>query len=228
MNSAIARQLLLWLLWLGFGVYAFAFAPPDQPEQTFDLIKRLSTGQFDGINPLIIALFNIMGVWPMLYSALLYVDGRGQRVKAWPFVAASFGIGAFALLPYLALRQPSPEFTGPKNLWLKFWDSRWLGVVLAIATLSLLTYGFTQGNWADFATQWRTQRFIHVMSLDFCALCLLFPLLLRDDMARRQLYSPALFWAIALLPLLGPALYLIVRPPVAPTATATPLAPHSN
>jgi len=231
MTTAIARQLALWALWLGFGVYAFVFAPPDQPDQTFDLIKRLSTGQFDGINPLIIALFNIMGVWPLIYSALLYCDGRGQRVRAWPFAAGAFGVGAFALLPYLALRQPNPEFKGTKNLWLRFWDSRWLGVVLAIAAVGLLVYGFTQGDWADFSQQWRSQRFIHVMSLDFCALCLLFPVLLGDDMARRQFKAPKLFWAIALLPLLGAVVYLMVRPPLVPVpngAVAAPLTPAAQ
>jgi hypothetical protein len=68
--------------------------------------------------------------------------------------------------------------------------------------------------------QWQSNRFIHVMSLDFCLLCLLFPALLRDDMARRGLKNPQLFWLTALIPLFGPLIYLCVRPPLADQSAA--------
>lgn len=207
------RKTALWLLWIGVIVYAFIFAPPDQPD-TFELIKNLSTGQIAGINPLIVALFNIMGIFPILYSCLLLIDGRMQKIRAYPFALASFGVGAFALLPYLALREPNQTFTGRKTLLLKALDSRWLGILLLLGISGLLVYGLTQGDWQDFGQQWQTSRFIHVMSLDFCLLCLLFPLLLRDDMARRGLADPRLFWAVSLVPLLGAAAYVALRPPL--------------
>ncbi|MBO0347911.1 DUF2834 domain-containing protein [Phormidium pseudopriestleyi FRX01] len=202
------------LIWIGLIVYAFGFAPPDNPTATFNLIKNLVTGEWEGINPLIIALFNIMGVWPFIYSAVLFLDGKGQKIPAWPFVTISFGVGAFALLPYLALRQSNPTFYGEKNGFLKLIDSRIFGAIAALSALILLGYGITQGNWTDYIEQWQTSRFIHVMTLDFCLLCLLFPTVLADDMARRGLNSPMIFWIVALIPLLGPAFYLALRPPV--------------
>ncbi len=205
------RKIGFTLLWLGFVTYAFLFAPPDQPD-TVELIKNLSTGKWDGINPLIVSLFNIMGVWSLIYSALTFIDGRQQKVPAWLFSIASFGVGAFALLPYLAWREPNQKFIGSKNLFLKVLDSRLLGIALTIGSLILLSYGFFNGNWEDFIQQWQTSRFIHVMSLDFCLLCLLFPALLGDDMARRGLKNPLLFWVVSLLPLIGPLLYLCLRP----------------
>ena len=48
------------MLWLGFIAYAFILAPPDQPE-TFDLIRRMSMGDWEGINPSIIAIFQCHG-----------------------------------------------------------------------------------------------------------------------------------------------------------------------
>lgn len=227
MNQRTLKQIALWLLWIGFSVYAFRFAPPDDPS-TVDLIKRLSTGQIQGINPLIVALFNIMGVFPVIYSCLLFFDGRVQRVKAFPFAIASFAVGAFALIPYLALREPNGSFTGEKNWFLKLLDSRWLGAILAIAAAALLCYGITQGDWADFVAQWQTRRFIHVMSLDFCLLCALFPTLLGDDMARRGWSDRRFFWAVSLIPLLGAATYLMVRPPISVQSDApTPVQPSS-
>jgi hypothetical protein len=204
---------IFWLLWIGLVAYAFLAAPPNQPD-TLTLIQNLSIGRWEGINPLIVALFNLMGIWPMIYSCLLFIDGRGQKIPAWPFAVVSFGVGAFALLPYLALRQPNARFPGQKNVFLKLLDSRWTGVALTIGTASLVTYGLVAGAWGDFVQQWQTSRFIHVMSLDFCLLCLLFPALLGDDLARRDTQKSWIFWFVALVPLFGPLTYLSIRPPL--------------
>ncbi|MBD1933148.1 MULTISPECIES: DUF2834 domain-containing protein [Cyanophyceae] len=214
----MTRKIGFWLLWVGLVSYAFVLAPPNQPD-TFELIKNLSTGQWTGINPLIIALFNIMGVWPMIYGCLLFIDGRGQNIPAWPFATFSFGVGAFALLPYLAMREPNTQFSWQKNLFLKILDSRWLGLMLTIGSVILASYGLLGADWADYVQQFQTSRFIHVMSLDFCLLCLIFPALLGDDMARRGINNPALFWTVALIPLFGPLAYLCLRPPL-PESTA--------
>ncbi|TFI55462.1 DUF2834 domain-containing protein [Mastigocladus laminosus UU774] len=200
------------LLWLGLIAYAFLLAPPNQPD-TFELIKNLSTGRWQGINPLVVALFNLMGIWPLVYSAVLFVDGKGQKIPAWPFAAASFGVGAFALLPYLALREPNTQFSGEKNILIKFLDSRWTGIILTIGAAILVGYGIGQGDWSDFVHQWQTSRFINVMICDFCLLCVLFPTLLRDDMTRRRGWkSSGIFWLFALIPLFGSLLYLCIRP----------------
>lgn len=215
------------VLWLGFVTYAFFLSPPEQPG-TFELIKNLSTGRWDGINPLVVALFNIMGVIPMIYSCVLFIDGRAQKISVAPFAVASFGVGAFAILPYLFLREPNAEFPGQKNWLIKILDSRITGVLLFISAAILVVYGLVNGNWGDFAQQWQTNRFIHVMSLDFCLLCLLFPALLGDDMARRGMQNKALFWTAALIPLFGPLLYLCVRSPLPEKAQISTQQPVST
>lgn len=211
------RRIFLGVVWIAFVVYAFGFAPPDRPE-TFDLITRLSTGDWAGINAAIVALFNLMGIWPMAYACLALIDGHGQKAPAWPFVVGSFGLGAFLLLPYLILRQPNPTFYPPKSKLLALVDSRWLGLSLLVGSLVLMGYGFYAGDWADFIVQWQNSRFIHVMSLDFCLLWLLVPSLLGDDMARRGVKNSQLFWFVSVLPLIGLTLYLTWRPPL-PTTT---------
>jgi len=223
------NSLLFWLLWVGFTVYAFFLAPPNQPD-TVSLIQDLSTGQWDGINPLVVALFNIMGIWPMIYAAVLLFDGRGQKIRAFPFAIASFAVGAFAILPYMALRQPNPSFPGEKSALLKLLDSRWTAGAIALGAIPLLIYGITQGNWSDFIQQWQTSRFIHVMSLDFCALWFLFPALMQDDMQRRQVQQPGLFTAIALIPVLGALAYWVARPPLAtsPDESPAPVDPYGG
>lgn len=205
--------MIFWGLWLGFVLYAFILAPPDRPD-TADLILKLSTGAWEGINPTVIALFNAMGLWPMAYAALALIDGHGQKQRAWPFVLVSFAVGAFALLPYLALRQPNPHFSGSKSALLRLLEARWLGAALTAGAIALASFALLKGDWLNFWQQWQTSRFIHVMSLDFCALWLLFPVLLRDDMARRGLSQPWVPAAVLALPLVGAGLYLALRPTV--------------
>ncbi|MBF2064187.1 MAG: DUF2834 domain-containing protein [Calothrix sp. C42_A2020_038] len=208
------RKTIFWLIWLGFSTYAFVFAPPNQPD-TFELIKNLSIGQWQGINPLVVALFNIMGVLPMIYSCLVFIDGRVQKIPAWPFALGSFGVGAFALLPYIALRESNPHFLGQKNTFIKILDSRVTGILLSVGAIILIVYGIAQGNWSDFVQQWQTSRFIHVMSLDFCLLCLLFATLVGDDMARRGMNNQGLFWwLVTFVPLFGALIYLCLRKPL--------------
>jgi hypothetical protein len=214
----MVRKIAFGVIWLGFVTYAFLLAPPTQPG-TFELIKNLCIGQWQDINPLVIALFYLMGIWPIIYSALMFIDGRGQKIPAWPFATASFAVGIFALLPYLTLREPNKLFVGKKNAFIKLLDSRVLGIILTIATIIIVIFGLQGGDWGNFVQQWQTSRFIHVMSIDFCLLCLLFTALLGDDMARRGWKNPQFFWLIALLPLFGPLIYLCVRPPLPEVGT---------
>jgi hypothetical protein len=211
--SVLISKVLLGLLWLGFLSYAFFLAPPDRPE-TFILIQNLSTGQWDGINPWIIALFNVMGIWPLLYFGVLFADGDGQKVRAWPFAVASMAVGAFSLLPYLALRTPHTDWSGKKTWGLRIWDSRWIGAIALLGSAACLWFGVAQGDWSDFVRQWYGSRFIHVMSLDFLMLSVLFPTLLSDDMTRRGMDPAGLLRFVAIVPLIGPCLYLMGRSPL--------------
>ena len=95
---------------------------------------------------------------------------------------------------------------------LGFWDSRWLALALLLGAGALATYGILQGDWNEFVGQWQTSKFVHVMSLDFCALSLLFPTLVGDDLQRRGGENSGLWVAIACFPLLGALIYLLFRP----------------
>jgi hypothetical protein len=201
----------LWLLWIGLIIYAFLFAPGDRPD-TLELIKKLTFGDWKEINNTIIALFNLMGVLPLIYACLLAIDGQNQKIKALPFAICAFFVGAFSIIPYLALRQSTNSWTGKKTLLVKILDSRWIGILLSAIAIVLLVQGLVYGDWQDFIQQWQTSKFINVMSLDFCLLSLLLPILIKDDLRRRNLTNPLIFWGISSVPLLGTLSYLCLRP----------------
>ncbi len=225
----MAQRLIFGSIWVSFGIYAFFLAPPDDPERTWELIQRLIRFDIEGINPLIVAEFNLMGVLPLIYGSLLFIDGHRQKaiggqIPAWPFAALMMGVGAFTLLPYLTLRQPlqGDESIPPLNGNLALWNSPWTGRILTIVTLGLLGYGITQGDWSNFWTQWQTSRFIHVMTLDFLLLVLVLPFVITEDQVGRK-SSGIPTWVISVIPLVGSLAYLWVRPAVLPAPVADTL-----
>jgi len=205
------NRLIFIGLWLLFSLYAFLLAPPNDPE-TFDLIIHLAEGSIESINPLIVALFNLMGILPAIYACLLLVDGRGQKLPAWIFVIDSFGIGAFALLPYFAFREEDSHWIGETDWLLKILESRLTAMILLIATLSLIFWGLNNGDWANFIQLWQNNKFIHIMSLDFCCLCLCLPVVLKADLQKRGIRNSAIFAIISFIPLFGTLVYLCCRP----------------
>ncbi len=207
------RKIAFCLIWGGFIAYVFLIAPPIQPD-TLKLLQNLFTGQWQLINPIVLSEFSLVGICLLMHSCLMFFDGRMQKIPAWPFVLASVGTGVIGLLPYYALREPNQEFSGSKDSWLKILDAHATGIILSLSAIALLAYGLFFGDWGNFVEQYQTSKFIHAMTLAVCLLVLLLPALLGDDMARRNLKNPLVFWAVALLPLFGPLAYLCLRPPL--------------
>jgi hypothetical protein len=215
----IVRKTALLLIWVAFVAYTIALAPLDQPD-TWPLVQKLLTLKWTEVNAIIPALFSLMGVWPMLYACLMFADGRMQKFRAWPYFVGSNGTGVICLLPYLIFRETNREFYGQKDKLLRSLDKRSTGVLLLLSTIALLAYALLAGDWGDYVQQFQTRHFVHLISIDFCLMGLIFPLtsLFDDDMARRGLRDSRIFWAVALVPLFGPLVYLCLRPPLQETS----------
>ena len=214
----MARKIIFGSIWLAFVIYTIFLAPAPAGQETLDLIINLSTIKWEGINPIIIAIFYIMGVFPWVYAAFILFDSPGQKISAYPFFIGSIGFGAFALLPYFAFRQSDTTWNGEKNLLLKILDSRLMAIFSTITIIVFIIWGLIKGDWFDFMAQWQTSQFIHLMSLDFCLLCLLFPDILQDDMERRGIKQKQFFWLAGLIPLFGALVYWCLRPQLSEVA----------
>ena len=214
----MTRKLWLGSIWLILVIYAIASSFFKTQQGDLDLIIDLSTGEWSRINPIIIAIFCIMGIIPLVYGAFILFDCGEKNLSPYPFFIVSFGVGAFALLPYLALRQSNTDWNGEKNWLLKILDSRLMAIVSSTAIAVFLIWGLTQGNWSDYVAQWQTSQFIHVMSIDFALLCFLFPFILGDDMKRRGVDADKYFWLVTSIPLFGSLAYWCLRPQLPETA----------
>ena len=216
------------LLWGGLLTYALAFSPNGTPFRDEYFVRKLvGLGEADGvaINTVFTSLFNAMGVWPAVYAALLIPAARSRTgLPAWPFVSASFFLGFFALGPYLALWTPDPAAVAPPtrdelgkggigSLCVRALESRWTaGGLAAVAALQLgLAASAGPAAWVDYGRLFDESRFVHVTTLDFLTLSALAPFWVANDAGRRGA-TPAWLPALGFLPLLGPALYLVLRP----------------
>ena len=173
------------LLWLALVGAAFT-APPAAPDGA-RLIVKLATADLAGVNLSLFALFNLMGVWPMAMAVALRFD---QPWWKWLFLAASFGGGAFALLPYFVLRPWLELRREPTSFAGRLLSSRW---VLRALVLAALCFGalFLFGGLGEFATLFDTQQFPRVMSLDFVAFCIAGLLLVTERGVSGAGVSPA-------------------------------------
>ncbi|MCW2276901.1 DUF2834 domain-containing protein [Heliophilum fasciatum] len=206
------RKGLLFLAWVALIGYAVWLAPSQGNE--FQLVVDLLTLRWDDYNPLVIAVFQSLGLFPLMLAAVVLFDRREQDVPAWPFVALSFVLGGFALLPYFVLRQEGYTFLGKRRGWVRWLDSRILGALTLVAAAVLSVYGLIWGDWSAYLTEFRQNGLVHIMSIDFFVLQFLFALTLSDDMMRRGYWNGATYWMACLLPFVGPALYLTIRPPL--------------
>ncbi len=212
MSALWAKRLGYGLLWAAFAYYAFRLAPADTGHDAS--FQQLMTGHGPARNPVIFAAFNLLGVIPLMYWGLMVPDGRGQRVWAWPFAAGMMALGSFALLPYLAVRRPYKVPSQRPVSWAGRWfGGRAFGIFTLLALVGLLAYGIGWGEFADYAYWFRVSNLINTFTVDFVLLALLFPALLKDDFARRGVGEDMWLARLAVaLPLLGPAVYLALRP----------------
>lgn len=209
------RNVIISLIWLLFTAYILWLAPLDQPE-TVPIVQKLITFQVTQVNAYLFAIFWLMGVYPMIYAGLMFVDCREQKLPGWLYFIAANATGVVGLAPYLIIRDRNQSFHEQKTQWIQLLESHRTGIILSVITIGLLGNAWLLGDWQDFVEQWRTIPFVHLITLDFCLMTLFFPLtpLLDDDMARRGWKGSPVFWAVALLPLFGPLAYLCFRPPL--------------
>lgn len=96
-GSSLISSVGLFLLWAGLAGYAFLLSPNQTPfRDGYFLEKLVGLGAEDGvpINTIVQQLFLIMGVWPLVYTALLIPSGKsGNGVPAWPFITLSYAFG---------------------------------------------------------------------------------------------------------------------------------------
>lgn len=201
----------IWLILIIYSITS-AIEPSSSSEEDFALITNLSIGNWEGINTITIAIFCIMGIFPIVYAAFILFDSNKGKISPYPFAIAAFGLGAFSLLPYLALRPANFTETKEKNWLLKILDSRFLAISSSLGIIIFLVWGITNGDWSNFLIQRQNSQFVKIMSIDFCVLASLLPALVASDLERRAVESKKFVYLATFIPILGTLIYWCSRP----------------
>jgi hypothetical protein len=201
--------------WLAFAVYAIALAPPDDPALTRALLHGMLSSDFGAVDPSIAAVFCLLGVVPVLASGFVLADGARRRLWAWPFALGMFAVGAFALLPWLALRgvggpRVTPRAPGRVRRFLGTPACR-VGIVLALAGLS--TWGLARGSGAAYASAFRSASMVNVMSVDLVVCTVLLFVLVEEARRREPARETRLARVVRFVPLFGSALWNLAYGP---------------
>lgn len=209
---------MLGLLWVAFIAYALFMAPGNSPAND-PIFKDLLTLQ--SREPWLLTVFSWLGIFPVVFTCLLLRKSvttlKGQRIPAWPFVLFSFGLGAFALLPYFALISPSrtgihdrvPSVKQSKRGVSRVASHKLTHLILLLLTLGSALYALTEGNLDRFVDAFYQSSFVHIMTIDFVVLTLLSMYAIFRD-ARVNGRTSSWAWA-GLLPLAGPLVYLLTE-----------------
>ena len=203
------RNPLYLLALILFLVYIFIFAPSDT-SNSFTLIQRMYSPEFRSVNPLIFSVFNLLGVWPMAFAVLVLEESKLQDFPVWPFILLSFFTGGFVYLIYFSLRKSVDERLSSTSLQKRIEKPRNM-YLLILVTILLLLYGFVFGDLGGYIQSFTKSSLVHVMTIDFLLLSLLFPVLMVDDMIREKIFNLRQFLVFSVSSVLGATLYLLHR-----------------
>ncbi len=193
---------MLLALWILFIIYSVFLAPGDG--FTSDTVISLIRGTFSDIEPLVVFIFNLLGIYPLLFAVILSNRNSGGS-PVWPFILLSFVLGAFALLPYFFLFSSKPKTSTKNNPLLEFickiLQSKtilFIIVIFFIANLFVLTRGFSLDG---FMIAFYSSKLVNIMSVDLLLLLWL------SYYSFKHLYGNKHAW-LSFIPVVGPIMLL--------------------
>jgi hypothetical protein len=211
---AIDRVLfgLLWVGLIGYALFLSSATDTSAEASVFDQARAMLTFDLNRADGIAIAIFNLLGVLPAAFMALILFD-RG-RPSPWPFALGAFALGGFVLLPYLLLRDQRPRRGAGSRagVFVRAIGSRPAGAVMLAAAVILLGIGVFAGDPARFAEQAGASKLVAVMTADLLALTIALHLTAAADRRQRGILLERPAAAAVHVPLLGPLLYLALRP----------------
>ena len=212
---------LAFLIWLCLCAASWRFAPPIRPDWMAWCIRMLG-GDWALENPLMLAEFNMMGLWPLLLGAQcrsgLFLRNNAMALPLCVSIASSMCLGCFALAPAIALCataavHPSATVSSSNantlNTAQKILASPWFAGWLLVSGTLLGLWGALMGDLHAFKAEVAGEGFAMIMSFDFLAfwalsMCLAWALDVSEGAAGYR-------WLQTLVPVVGTASWLLTR-----------------
>ncbi|MFX0085915.1 MAG: hypothetical protein ACFFAU_09585 [Candidatus Hodarchaeota archaeon] len=206
-NQQKLKFLALFFLLASIILIILTFQLPS--EQEIRLISNLIFLKFATLEPLIIIVFYLLGIWPAVQAILLYGDGRDKRIPAWPFILASFFTGAYVLSVYILVRESKNAKKQDKRSQ-RLINSRFWGIFLLIITAGLFILGFILGNFQSYIDALQKYLFVRIMTIDFLLFTLITPITIYIHSVNNSIDISLYILVSGMIPILG-ALYYILK-----------------
>jgi len=155
------RRYFLFLIWITAIVFILLFGNNRVfPDGFLFAFLRFDQTQYDASA---LSLFTMLGIYPALFFLLLLDERR--FLKPSPIFASigSFVLGAFVLMPYLALAIPKRSFMPFKRRPF----IPYVCALLAVLSALVLWLALARSDWAIFLTYFQTNQFVRTMTVDF-------------------------------------------------------------
>ena len=200
------KLLVLFFLLVILLFIILTFQVPSGEELT--LIMNLIFFQYLALEPLLIIVFYLMGIWPAVQASLLYGDGKEKRIPEWPFILASFFMGAYALSVYILVRE-NKKAQKQNNKLQELLESNLWGLFLIVSTVGLFTLGFLLGNPLRYIDEFQNYLFVRVMTIDFLLFSMISPITIYIHSVNNSIDVPLYILILGVIPILGALYYLL-------------------
>lgn len=178
-------------------------SPPIRPDW-MAWAGRLMAGDWTGEQPWLVTHFNLMGLWPLAWLTLATDDLRGKPVPGLLPILGTMVLGAFVLLPWLALRQePSAE----RGILERVTAAPPLPAFVGLAAVSMIGWAVANGDVAAWDQARAADGFVYIMTLDFGALWLASLLVAKEQGEALGSHG----WRLAVFPLVGAMAWVLLR-----------------
>lgn len=193
MNKTRSAAIILWCLLVG---EAWLLSPEGEamPEWVWAAIA----GDWGAHDPWVVAHFMLMGVWPLILISQTADRWLTRPVPLLPFTLGTMALGAFILLPGLALTGSQRHPVGRVGALTRHPLAQG---VLALSAVGLGVWALLTGSPAAWVDAVQTDPFLHIMAFDSLVVWLTSVLLAWDSTQTSEGQGPP--WTLTLLPVVG-------------------------
>jgi|SRR5690554_3910535 len=145
------------------------------------------------VDPLIISVFNLLGLFPLALIMFAYSTNKLKPIDYVPLLLG-FVLGGFASTPYFIYKEK------PNMKYFKWFKE--ISIVGIIMTTITILIGLINGNFQNYGDAFLNDSFVHIMTIDFLFLVLISPLLLKPV---------SRYYILGLIPIIGIFLTIFIE-----------------
>ncbi|WP_025724751.1 hypothetical protein [Acholeplasma granularum] len=122
------------------------------------------------VDPLILAVFNLLGMFPLTFLLFAITTNKLNKVD-FIFLFLGFVLGGFAVAPYFIYKK-NPKYRNIRVF-------KYTSFILMFTTIIIIIFGLILGNFQVYLNAFLNDSFIHIMTIDFIFMIFISPLILK-------------------------------------------------